>query len=130
MICRWLCDNRLGQSHLLLDLASGRNGSGVSTIQFALEALQVGLELSGVCVTQVTILLKCLLDDVVELRRHIRIQPGQCDGLLIQNGVEDNCCRLTAKRGSACRHLVEDRAEGEQIAAASSSLPRASSGDM
>ena len=67
----------------------------------------------SVRIAEVAIFLQRFLNDVVELRRHTGIEPRQRHGLLIQNGIKDDCRGLAAKRRSTCRHLVEDSAEGE-----------------
>ncbi len=68
-------------------------------------------------IAQLAILLQALGDDAVEFRRNVRIQSPRRGGPAIENGVKNQSRAVALERRGARRHLVQHRAEREQIGA-------------
>src|SRR5579859_4869394 len=68
-------------------------------------------------VAEIAVFLKALGDDAFEFWREIGIQAHRRGGSCVENGLEDDARAFTAEGKSACRHLVEDGAEREQVSA-------------
>ena len=80
------------------------------------QALQIGSDVSGMLIAQITILLESLVDDPFQFSGHVRIQPNYGGRRAVEDGFEDHCGTLATERQRTCRHLVHDGAEGKQIA--------------
>jgi hypothetical protein len=83
----------------------------------ALQALQIRPHVGRALITQIAVLLQSLVDDALQFRGYIGIQPNRGGGRAIENGFENHCRTLAPERHGAGGHLVHDRAEGEKIAA-------------
>src|SRR5579872_1319095 len=73
---------------------NGRHGSralsdGASAFGVALQALQVGANISGALVAEIAIFLQRLVDDVFELGRKICVEADRSYWGPIQNGIEN-----------------------------------------
>src|SRR5271169_1205095 len=66
-------------------------------------------------ITEVGILLQCLVDDVFQLWWQIGIYAEGGYRSAFQNCVEDDAGGISPKREKPCRHLVQDGPEREQI---------------
>jgi hypothetical protein len=97
--------------------AGVRVGRLPSGVRIAFQALQVREQLGGSLVTQVAVLLQRLVDDAVQFRRQVRLQPGRRRGRPVEDGVEDGRRGAPRKDRAPRGHLVKHQAEAEQIAA-------------
>ena len=77
-----------------------------------------------------SVFLQRLVDDSFQFGWHVGIQPHHGRGRRVENGFEDDSRAFPTEGQRPCCHLVEDRAEGEQIRAAIEFLGPACSGDM
>src|SRR5215469_10161976 len=68
-------------------------------------------------IAQVAIFLETLAHDLVELGWHGRVHANRVYRGALQNRVEDERRRISAKRQRPCAHLVENRPKREQIGA-------------
>src|SRR6516225_9571380 len=78
----------------------------------SLQPAQVGENLGGVLVPQVTIFLETLAHDALQAGRDI---AGQSGDLPIEHRIEERASALPTKGAGAGRHLIQNNAEGEQI---------------
>src|SRR5579864_2494202 len=94
-----------------------RRCSQSSRLPITLEPLQIGADVRGVLVAEISILLQTLVDDLFQLRRYVRIQSECWRWRSIQNGFEDHTARVASERKHARTHLIQDRPEREQVGA-------------
>src|SRR5262245_14713396 len=84
-------------------------------VTFALQAPEVRAKLGRGLVSKLAVLLERLVDDVVQLGGHVRVEfagPWRC---LAQNCIEDQSRRPSSERLPTGGHFVEHYAEREQI---------------
>src|SRR5262249_62386150 len=60
-------------------------GSGLTALGVPLEPLQIGTNVGGVVVAQITVFLQSLMDDFFEFRRNVRIHPHRGYRWTLQN---------------------------------------------
>jgi hypothetical protein len=82
-----------------------------------LQSLQISPQIGGVLVAEITVFLQCLVNDVFELRRNLRIEPNRSGGSVFQNPVKDRSGSISAKGHGAGGHFVKHSAKGKQIGA-------------
>ena len=80
-----------------------------------LGTLQIGAQVRGTLIAEVAFLLESVVDDVVQLRRHVRIEVNRRDRGPIENRVEDDGSSRPAEGLPPRDHLVQDRPEREQV---------------
>ena len=68
-------------------------------------------------ISQFAFLFQRAIDNVLELRRQIRIQTNRSDGRAIHDAVEDHARSFSAKRKRPGGHFVEHDSERKQISA-------------
>ncbi len=111
------------RDRLLRRLARARAGiarlrrAASARLHVALEPHQVGLELGRGLVAHGAILLERLLEDARERRRERRVHLVDRGRLAIEDRLVDHRRGLAFERQHAGRHLVEHRAEREQVGA-------------
>lgn len=95
----------------------GGIGTHAAGIQFALQALKVGANLGGHLVAQIFIFLEQLIKDAFEFGRHVAVELHGRNRRAMKNVAENHGAGGTGKRQRARDRLIENRAEGKQIAA-------------
>src|SRR5258706_6196374 len=83
----------------------------------ALQPAQVGAHFGGTLITEFAIFFEQLVKHLLETRGYIGVEPDGWRRRPVQDGVEDYSGGVSAKRNRAGCHFVEDRTEGEQVAA-------------
>ena len=84
---------------------------------FAAQAFQIGAHIGGVLITRLAIFFECLLDNFVELGRHVRINASGSGRLALQNRIEDHGGRAAGECLARGHHFVQHEAEAEKIRA-------------
>ena len=79
------------------------------------QALEVRAYIGGAAVPKLPVLLQRLVDDGLELRRHVRVDARRRRRLPIEELIENHCRRLATEGRMPGRHLVQDDAEREQV---------------
>ncbi len=85
--------------------------------ELAPQAEEVGLQLRGGLVAEAAVLLERLLEDRPERRGHRRVRFRERPGIAVQDGVEDDGLGVPLEGPVAGGHLVEHRAEREEVRA-------------
>ena len=83
-------------------------------VGIAPQPLEVGAQLGGRLVAHLAVLFEGLLDDLLELRRQLRIDAGRRRRLPVQDGAQDDG-RIPAEGPASRGHLVEHEAEREEV---------------
>ena len=96
---------------------------GLAALLVPLQPLQVGSNFRSVLVAQISIFLQSLVDDVFQLRRHVRIQSERRNWRPVQDGVENHPSPLAPEWQGRRRHFVQNRTEGKQVGACIEFLP-------
>ena len=86
-----------------------------SRIEVAFQPLESGLQVGSILVSKVAIFLKRLADYSAQLGRQRRIDLRDRNRSSIQDRIEHHRRCIAQERQNACRHLVEDRADGKEI---------------
>src|ERR1700757_3995607 len=73
----------------------------------AFQPLQIGANLRGVLVPEISILFQTLIDDAFQFGWQVRVQTYCRCWCPIENGFKHNARTLTTKRQGSRRHLVE-----------------------
>ena len=94
------------------------------------EGLQVEREVVRRVEALLGVLLEAVADDPLEARRDVLVRDGEVRRVLLQDRRHRVGGRVAVERALAREHLVEDRAEGEDVAARVGGPPRTCSGDM
>jgi len=94
------------------------------------ESEQRGHHLLAGLIAAARILGKRLLEDGIEIGRHIRMNLAGWLGRLRRDPVENLRHALTLERRAPGQELIQDDAEGEKIGSAVHRAPRSCSGDM
>ena len=76
-----------------------------------MHALEVGADVGGVLIAEIAILLQRLMNDALEVRRKIGIQPQRRDRLSIEDGIENFSGALAAEGKLPGCHFVQHRAK-------------------
>ena len=100
-----------------------RGRAPAAGVQVALQADEIGLELGGGLVAQVAVLLERLLQDARRAPAARRRHLAERRRIAVEDGVEDHRRRVARERQRAGRHLVQHRAEREQVGARVGELP-------
>ncbi len=98
-------------------LRSPQGVGGAARVGVALETFEVGTQVSGGLVAEGAVLLQRLVDDVLELDRHVRVQTHRGGGGAVQDTVEDSGGGAAGEGLAARRHFVEHHAEGKDVGA-------------
>jgi len=108
-----------------------RAGARPSTLEEILaHPLEVGQHLSRRLVPEVAGLFQCLGNDLLQLAGNVWIEAHGGHGIPVEDRLQDLARGLAREGQAPGRHLVENRAEEKRSVRASSSAPRACSGDM
>src|ERR1039457_2000450 len=68
-----------------------RNGRHAPRIRVPLQTLEVGAYFRSVLVAQVAILFQALIDDALQLRRQVWIQPHRGRRSAVEDAIENGC---------------------------------------
>ena len=82
-----------------------------------MQAFEVCAHIGGALITQVAVFFDGLVDDALEFRRELGVQPDWCDRDFVEDCIENCRRRGSLKRQVAGTHFVEHHAEGEKIGA-------------
>jgi hypothetical protein len=104
-----------GRLFLAVGFGGGLNDGAAGS--FALEAFEIGAKVRSVLVAQVAVFLQGFVNDALEFFGNFGVEAHRRNGSPVQDAVE-NCGRGVAlERESTGGHFIENRAEGEEIAA-------------
>ncbi len=95
----------------------GSRGARAAAVELAPQPEEVRLELRRGLVAKAPVLLERLLQDRPERGRHRRVRVHDRPRIAIQDGIEDHGLRVALERATAGGHLIEDRAEREEVGA-------------
>ena len=91
--------------------------------ELALEPQEVGLQVRRRLVAELAVLLESLFEDLPELARHRRVRFRQRLRRTVQDRLEDDGVGVALERHLPGRHLVEHRAEREEVGPRVRELP-------
>src|SRR3990172_1452235 len=88
-----------------------------SCIKIASQSFEIGSQFSSSLAANVAILLQRFLDDLLQLRRHQRIQPRRRNWIAIKNRFKNDGIAGTGKCLSTHCHFIKDKSKGKEICA-------------
>ena len=97
--------------------ARRRLGRDSSSFRVPLQAFQIGPQFRGRLTPDLAIFFQRFIDHFLQLERNCWIQAHWRNRRPIQNRIEDHSRSIATERQHSRAHLIENRAEGEQIRA-------------
>src|SRR5205807_7693776 len=92
-----------------------RSSWALSALRVAFESLEVSPDVGCVLIANLTIFLQCLVDDLFQLRRGVRVYSNWRHRCSIQDRIKCRACHVTPEWKHSCTHLIQNRTEREQV---------------